>query len=692
MTRSLATLAGVLVVAQVIRTTPNQQRPATQQEYALAEQRASGVPYQVLRAEKEWAGADVLVPLLSSEQASVRLAAIAAVARLEDPRTVAALTAAGAASPYVAQALHTSDPASDSELVGQTGGALSGSAAGLLRYSSLDQMRVVERARRLIAEMTANDHSKSDEYSGAIVALELLARLNQRLGPFEDDTLKVLARSVAGASLNDADPMTRRHAFQALINAGGVDAESEKTALKEQDWPTRRLAVAVLAGSGGGLDDEVRLATIQSTLADESPIVRYEALRAYVRRGMAAGGCGPVVDRLNDDDTHVSLAAIDALRDHCPDDQDITTRLAAEMVTPTMQSWHRPTHAFLAIAKRAPDRAQAAMAAFVGHPNWWVRLYAAKAAALLGDVVWLEKLAADTNDNVREATLVPLRTLKKFDADDTIASTLNSGDVQLLRTAAVLLKESPPSHSFFRPLMAALMRLTTEGKETSRDGRLALLDALEVHVQQADSQELKPLLKDFDPKVATKAATLMTKLTGKDVVAEPVLPHRGWPAEFNHSKDHCVTVDMASGGRFILDMDWNAPITVDHFLKIATKDHYYDGLTFHRVEPNFVIQGGSPGANEYSGAKDYMRDEISPLTSHVRGTVGLSTRGRNTADAQFFVNLVDNPRLDLSYTIFARVREIDMAVIDRIEEGAEIRSMTLGCSPKPRVKTRLHGG
>jgi cyclophilin family peptidyl-prolyl cis-trans isomerase len=175
---------------------------------------------------------------------------------------------------------------------------------------------------------------------------------------------------------------------------------------------------------------------------------------------------------------------------------------------------------------------------------------------------------------------------------------------------------------------------------------------------------------------------LMTKLTGREVVAEPVLPHRGWPAEFNHTKDTCVTVDMADGGRFILDMDWNAPITVDHFLKLATKDHYYDGLTFHRVEPNFVIQGGSPGANEYSGAKDYMRDEISPLTSHVRGTVGLSTRGRNTADAQFFVNLVDNPRLDLSYTIFASVRETDMAVIDTIEQGAEIRSITLGCSPK----------
>jgi cyclophilin family peptidyl-prolyl cis-trans isomerase len=143
---------------------------------------------------------------------------------------------------------------------------------------------------------------------------------------------------------------------------------------------------------------------------------------------------------------------------------------------------------------------------------------------------------------------------------------------------------------------------------------------------------------------------------------------------------------MAYGGKFTLDMDWSAPITVDHFLKLAVKDHYYDGLTFQRVEPNFVIQGGSPGANEYSGAKDYMRDEISPLKSHVRGTVGLSTRGRNTADAQFFINLVDNPRLDLGYTIFASVRDADMAVIDRIEQGAQIRSMTLGCPPKPKFK------
>jgi cyclophilin family peptidyl-prolyl cis-trans isomerase len=131
-------------------------------------------------------------------------------------------------------------------------------------------------------------------------------------------------------------------------------------------------------------------------------------------------------------------------------------------------------------------------------------------------------------------------------------------------------------------------------------------------------------------------------------------------------------VNLASGRSFTMQMDPRAaPITVDRFLKLALKDHYYDGLTIHRVVPNFVIQGGSPGANEYAGHKEYMRDEIAG--SNVRGTVGLSTRGRNTADAQFFINLVDNARLDYQYTVFAHVA--DMGAVDAIEEGAEIRSM-----------------
>jgi cyclophilin family peptidyl-prolyl cis-trans isomerase len=85
------------------------------------------------------------------------------------------------------------------------------------------------------------------------------------------------------------------------------------------------------------------------------------------------------------------------------------------------------------------------------------------------------------------------------------------------------------------------------------------------------------------------------------------------------------------------------------------------------VVPNFVIQGGSPGANEYMGDGPFMRDEVG-LLSHRRGTVGISTRGRDTGDAQIFVNLVDLPRLDHTYTVFAEVIE-GMDVVDAILEG-----------------------
>jgi cyclophilin family peptidyl-prolyl cis-trans isomerase len=289
-------------------------------------------------------------------------------------------------------------------------------------------------------------------------------------------------------------------------------------------------------------------------------------------------------------------------------------------------------------------------------------------------VARLEKLAYDANDNVREAALGPLRRLTKGDADSAIVDALGRTDVQLLRTAAMLLKDSPRSGQTSRGLAAALQRLTKEGKETSRDARVALLEALAIHADEANALELQPLLKDFDPVVAAKAASLVTQLTGISATAEPLPVRRGRPQQVSDLKQ-CVDVSLDSGKSFTLLMDPSAaPVTVSRFLELALVDHYYDGLTIHRVAPNFVIQGGGPGANEYSGHKEYMRDEIGARNS--RGTVGLSTRGRNTADGQFFINLIDNARLDLDYTVFARVRPADMATVNAIEEGAVMRRIS----------------
>jgi cyclophilin family peptidyl-prolyl cis-trans isomerase/HEAT repeat protein len=657
-------------------------------------------PEQVLNAEKAWAGADVLMPLVSSGDASVSTFALRAVGRLEDPRLVPQLLALpapprgplpGAVADAVAQSLKGFDPKTNPQLITSVAewmlavGAHSDKeisfqvvgGIGRIAWRAPEHVRIAEAILVHVIGQTAQDPGYLGVYRSALRSLGSLARLNAQIAALDEETVKILDRSVRKLSANDTDDAARLNALSALVAARAVDRDSESAALKDASAEIRRVAVSVLGGAGGGLDEATRLARIQEALGDPSGLVRYEALRAYIRRGAPLNGCAPIVTALADADSHVVLAAFDALGDLCKADENITTRLIAEARTPQVTAWHRPTHAFVALAKRAPERAAASMEAFVTHPSWWVRMYAVRAAESARDLSHLEKLAYDANDNVREAALGPLRRLQSADADAPIVAALGRADVQLLRTAATLLKDSPPSERLFRPLMTALQRLTKEGKETSRDARLPLLEAIAIHARPDDAVELQPLLKDFDPKIAAKAAEVVTRLTGKPTAAEPSPVTRGWPSAVT-SGDECVTVTMGSGRSFRLRMDRRvAPMTVDRFLTLATRDRYYDGLTIHRVVPNFVIQGGGPGANEYSGHKDYMRDEISASSSNTRGTVGLSTRGRNTADAQFFVNLVDNARLDYDYTVFARVFDEDMPVVDAIEEGAVMTSVAL---------------
>ncbi len=103
---------------------------------------------------------------------------------------------------------------------------------------------------------------------------------------------------------------------------------------------------------------------------------------------------------------------------------------------------------------------------------------------------------------------------------------------------------------------------------------------------------------------------------------------------------------------------------------------FYNDRTFHRVVPNFVVQGGSPGANEFSGTSRYMRDEVGPQAVHVRGAVGISSRGPDTGDGQIFIDLVDLPRLDRDYTVFAYVRQ-GMEFVDRLLDGAKIVNISV---------------
>jgi cyclophilin family peptidyl-prolyl cis-trans isomerase len=136
------------------------------------------------------------------------------------------------------------------------------------------------------------------------------------------------------------------------------------------------------------------------------------------------------------------------------------------------------------------------------------------------------------------------------------------------------------------------------------------------------------------------------------------------------------------GGSFtVLLLPRDAPATVARVLRLV-RSGWYDGKVFQRVEPNFVIQGGGPDANEYVGADAYMRDELT-LRTHARGTLGISARGRDTGDGQWFINLVDNPLLDHEYTVFGRI-DGGRNAAEHILEGDRIARVEVLAPGTPR--------
>ena len=117
-----------------------------------------------------------------------------------------------------------------------------------------------------------------------------------------------------------------------------------------------------------------------------------------------------------------------------------------------------------------------------------------------------------------------------------------------------------------------------------------------------------------------------------------------------------------------------APLTVLNFMELA-KDEFYNGLIFHRVVPNFVVQGGDPRGDGWGGPPWFIRCEYSDLP-YVRGSVGVATSGKDTGGSQFFITHSPQPHLDARYTIFGEVIS-GMDVVDQIVPGDVIEQILI---------------
>ncbi|GGF08935.1 peptidyl-prolyl cis-trans isomerase B [Halobacillus andaensis] len=130
-----------------------------------------------------------------------------------------------------------------------------------------------------------------------------------------------------------------------------------------------------------------------------------------------------------------------------------------------------------------------------------------------------------------------------------------------------------------------------------------------------------------------------------------------------------ATIEFENGEKLKVELyDEAAPNTVENFEKLANNE-FYDGLTFHRVIPDFVIQGGDPNGNGTGGPGYTIKCETEGNPhKHERGTLSMAHAGKDTGGSQFFICHSPQPHLDGRHTVFGKVIE-GVETVDRVSPG-----------------------
>ena len=118
-----------------------------------------------------------------------------------------------------------------------------------------------------------------------------------------------------------------------------------------------------------------------------------------------------------------------------------------------------------------------------------------------------------------------------------------------------------------------------------------------------------------------------------------------------------------------------APLTVANFVNLARRG-FYDGLNFHRVIPDFMIQGGCPEGSGRGGPGYKFEDEANNGLGHERGVLSMANAGPATNGSQFFITHVATPWLNGKHTVFGKVVE-GIEAVDKVEQGDHIRKVTI---------------
>ena len=444
------------------------------------------------------------------------------------------------------------------------------------------------------------------------------------------------------------------------------------------------LSRALAARGLGALKDPAGLDVIAPLLRDRDQQVAVNALRAVGAIGDPRG-VGMVAPGLRSPDPVLVWESLKALAQLPP---DRTLRATVVNLVGHDQPWIRAA-ALPVLARMDREEFALVLSGLDPDPVWWVRSALATALGAAGDDVSLGILYGmlrDPDPRVVPAVLEAVRKARGPDSLDTLRRMLESPDFAVRAAAAEGLTELKATGQS-DVLAAAYQR---SQPDADLDARLALVAAL---VAQKDARALDTLRAAAagDPsRVVRERAGAALRAQGQDApwagrepVARPAFDYREAMAVYDPQPDAKIYTPRAilhtRYGRIEIHLDVvDTPLTTASFIDLARRG-YYDGLTFHRVVPGFVIQGGDPRGDGNGGPGYTIRCEVGERP-YGRGAVGMALSGKDTGGSQFFITHSPQPHLDGAYTLFGSVAE-GMDVVDKIRPGDVIERVEIWTGP-----------
>lgn len=682
---------------------------------------------RIVRAEDErrW-DADDLGALLDATSAAVRARAALAAGRIGDARAVAPLVAllqadrdlnvrakaafalgeiesAQAAEPLIATAragLTTEVRARSVEALGKIAAALPREEQAatkrigdaILAVLSTEQARGARAdAQTVLLGLTAALRARPANASQAVAAF--LTSPVPRVRADAANTLARLRAKGAGAQLRavlvgDAEPVARANAARAL--GGGEDKEALDAlldrALNDRD---ERVRVSALRALG----------SLREARSADPLLKRADALLAAYRTVKSANA---VAHPAETNELLEVVAALGRVLTNSSDQRALTLLRALR----ESEAWAAP-EAEVAFARIAPAQymrekpfGNLYLRAAENNLSWQALSAIAQGLGELAQISGERAgnsmlnvqadaqlaLRAVLGDKQTPALAVPdiLRAIAAFrplDLPAVLREQLKAQDVIVRATAAELLGAGEPEAETARALVLALPLAL---RDEMNDAALAILDALGRQKRDEATDAIRSALESPDYLIRVRAASLL-RAAGTDPSLQTVAV-RYHLADYRRAlaragKQVTATVNTEKGAFTIELLAEDAPLTVDNFVELAHRG-FFNNIAFHRVVPNFVIQGGDPRGDGNGGPGYQIRCEINEIP-YDRGAVGMALSGKDTGGSQWFVTHSPQPHLDGGYTVFGRVTS-GMEVVDRIARGDRIRAVVVTETAKRR--------